>query len=363
MNMMTKRRAPLFVCLLFMTLYGTGALAMNKKISVVIVGFGRVGQAVQKKLTGNSNFIIRGLFTSKWYRIFNEEGALKAEVTHASTSAVTDKVVELIANLPKPFIVVDTSSNADTFSLLKKTLARGGYVVTANKKHFSQEQAKFDELHALGADRLFYSTTVGAGLPIIQTIKKLVAQHAEISSIKGILSGTLGFVFSEIDKGTSFSHAVAAAYDCGLTEPHPKDDLSGMDVARKLMIMARVMGIKLEPSAVNISSLYSPDMEKLSPKDFVDSLATKGKSFTGTSGKRMRYLGSIIKTGKGYKLETAVEEVDKTSPFFDASGPENIIVLEICGQTTPLVIRGAGAGVEVTAERLCEDLFTIKSRL
>ncbi len=365
MNMITKRIASLFFCLTLMMLHGPRAFAaVKKKISVVIVGFGRVGNAVREKLQTDPAFIVRGLFTSKTCKFFNTQGDLTSKRSNMSDSQIMAKEMELISTLPSPFILVDTSSSSASFDVLKAALKRGGYVVTANKKHFSQGQAKFDELHTLGADRLFYNTTVGAGLPIIETIKNLMSQHAEILSIKGILSGTLGFVFSEMDKGIPLAHAVVGAYNRGFTEPHPKDDLSGMDVARKLLIMARVMGITVEPQAVSIVPLYSSDMEKLDPKDFMQSFAAKEKNLIPvTSGKRVRYVGSILKTGKGYKLETAVESVEKASPFFDVSGPENVIVIQVCGQTDPLIIRGAGAGVELTAERLCADLFTIKNRL
>ncbi len=345
-------------------LHGMGAVDMVTKIPVVIVGVGRVGGALQEKVKANSTFLIRGLFTAKTYSIFDEEGKLTTELNEVNQSDVFAKEMALISTLPVPFILVDTSSDIATFPLLGKTLERGGYVVTANKKHFSEEQAKFDKLHALGADRLFFSTTVGAGLPIIKTIKKLVTEGAEIVSIKGILSGTLGFVFSEMDKGTSFTSAVIDAYERGFTEPHPKDDLSGVDVARKILILARVMGIKLEPSAINVLPLYSSDMERLESKDFLHALAEKTTNFTSDfREKRVRYLGSISNTPEGYRLETSVEEVDATSPFFNSSGPENVIVIQARGQSSPFVIRGAGAGIEITATRLYEDLCTIKDRL
>lgn len=365
MTIISLLRPKLFLCISFIAPTTTNIFAINQKTSVILVGAGRVGQALEKKLHTDSDFVLRASFTSKTYKIFNAAGNLEAEAAALNNSQIMAKETELVSNTPLPFVLIDTSSNFETFELLKITLARGGYVATANKKHFSQEQQKFDLLHALGQERLFYNTTVGAGLPIIKTIKELIAKGNQITSIKGIFSGTLGFIFSELDKPIPFAAAVTDAYNRGFTEPHPKDDLSGMDVARKILILARILGTKMELEKINIFPLYPSDMEKLNAKDFMQTLSTKETSFTQlvVDKQKIRYLGSIIKTDKGYTLQTAIEAVGQTSPFFTAAGPENVIVIDVSGQPTPYIIRGAGAGIDVTAEKLYEDLCAIKNNI
>jgi homoserine dehydrogenase len=344
------------------------------KCPVVIVGFGTIGKAVVKKILQERTemFTIRGLFTSG--RCLIDEHGISAEAADRfgkseTSSRLEKKIIQkkehaLISSLKAPFIVVDTTSDDATFPLLELTLARGGYVVTANKKPLAAEHEKFDRLMNTGSERLLYRTTVGAGLPVLSTLKKLLNTHIEIESIRGVFSGTLGFIFSKINAGIPFSVAVSQAYAQGLTEPHPKEDLSGNDVARKLLIVARTMGVRAQLCNVQVSHLYDPAMENLNPAAFLEKMSEQDSIYYKSAGetRKLCYIASIAKitTGK-YKLEAKIELVDKSSPFFDLRGPENMFVFTLKNHP-PIVIRGFGAGA-ITVERLFDDICAVGNLL
>lgn len=379
--MKMKIKSSVLVCLLILFAWPFLLLGMDgleggasepaQKCSVVIVGAGKIGTAlVQRILQERAEmFTLCGLFTSSRYLI-NERGITgesvkfcnKYKTKHDQKELIQQKELALINSLPAPFIVVDTTSDDATLPLLELALARGGYVVMANKKPLAAEQEKFDRLCALGADRLFYRTTVGAGLPVISTLKTLLDEHAEIESISGVFSGTLGFIFSQINAGAFFSEAVRQAYEKGFTEPHPKEDLAGSDVARKLLILARTMGLKVNLDDVQISPLYLPTMEDLSPERFLIECIGFDYRYRKQEdeSKRLCYVARISKSNESYKLRAGVELINESSPFFDLKGPENMFVFTLKDRPA-IIIRGLGAGT-VTVDRLFEDICSIGER-
>lgn len=331
------------------------------------LGVGNVGNALRKQVIAQKAKILRdhginlvycGLFTSEG-GIFEPSGMDDAAVLGFEHG--TEKSAEqCIAALPSPFIVIDTTSSHATSPLLLQALVRGGSVVTANKKPLSGAQADFDALVQAGDGNLYFETTVGAGLPVINTVQSLLATGDEIENIQGCFSGTLGFIFSELQAGKSFSQAVLEAKTRGFTEPDPRDDLSGMDVARKVIILARLMGMKLEPDAVQVTSLYPSEMAALDVNNFMNELSSLDGNIAAQAatakqaGKVLRYVATV----RPGACTVSLEAVDANSDIGNLTGPDNIVVIQTKRyHNNPLVIKGPGAGPEVTAAGVFNDVL------
>src|SRR5579871_5451068 len=230
-------------------------------INIIHLGLGNVGKEVVKQIAQQEIFVRESFFTRiNYVAIF----VSKKEVVDFNgiplsllvndkeipweNSTNSDLALELINTVSSPFILLDTTASDKTLPIVKRALQKGGYVVMSNKKPLTVLQKESDILDSLGKHRLFYETTVGAGLPIIHTLQTLRETGDEVLEIQGCLSGTLGYIFSELEKGKKFSMVVLDAKNQGFTEPDPRDDLSGLDVARKALILSRMLGKKMELS-------------------------------------------------------------------------------------------------------------------
>jgi homoserine dehydrogenase len=230
-------------------------------------------------------------------------------------------------------------------------LRAGWNVVTANKKPLT---APIDRYDAIMAERsrpwspaYRFEATAGAGLPIFSTLRDMAATGDRIISVNGAVSGTLGFIFSACEDGARFADAVAEAKRLGYTEPDPRDDLAGTDVARKALIVARLMGSRLDLGDVAVESLVPDRVREDLDRRFLDAAAR---------GRTLRYLASVSADG----VRVGVEEVGRESPFGGLKGPENMFVIRTARyDAAPLVIRGPGAGAEVTAAGVFADLLRI----
>jgi len=244
-------------------------------------------------------------------------------------------------------VVVDATAAEDGAGHVE-WLRRGWSVVTANKKPLAGKQAVYDVLAAArddaGRRRYFHETTVGAGLPVIRTLQDLLETGDEVREIRAALSGTMGFIFSECGRGRSFAEAVAKAKARGYTEPDPRDDISGTDIARKALILGRMLGNRLEPADVEVESLADV------PPDEVDSRLKKAAA----RGAAPRFLATIRPDG----IRVGLEDVPRVDPFAALDGPENLIVFRTARYAAaPLAVRGPGAGAAVTAAGLFADII------
>lgn len=326
---------------------------------VLHIGVGNVGREVVSQIGQHG----KGM---AYYGLFDRTGGLYAptgltreQITGFPTGgdlAVT--AATSISETDAPFILVDTTAIDSTLTLMKDALRRGGAVVMSNKKPITGTQADWNELHKLGGDRLFYETTVGAGLPVISTLKSLLATGDEVVSIQGCFSGTLGYLFSEIEKGTKFSEAVTQAKNLGFTEPDPRDDLSGMDVARKVLILSRLIGKMLEIGDVAVDRLYSDSLADLSAEAFMSQVTTLDDEYSTKAadakadGKALRYVATVTPTEHNVKLLA----VPMDSDIGGLRGPDNIVVIQTKRYyDNPLIIKGPGAGVPVTAAGVFAD--------
>ena len=260
-------------------------------------------------------------------------------------------------------ILVDLTSE-ETAPLIQKALENGFHIVLANKKPLAVSQIQFDELIATARERglsLRYEATAGAGLPVLDTLAKLQEAGDRVETILGAFSGTLGFIMSALENGTRFSEAVREAWKRGYTEPDPRDDLSGTDVARKALILARTLGRRLELTDIALESLFTPAVDDPDPARFVDKLKTLDDEFAGRvaraqrDGKVLRYVAKI-----GRRITVGVEAVDQASPIGRLQGTANTIVIQSKRyHDNPLVVTGPGAGAAVTAAGVLNDIVAI----
>jgi homoserine dehydrogenase len=269
-------------------------------------------------------------------------------------------------------IVIDCTAAATTAPALIAALDHGYRAVLANKKPLTIEQEVYDRLTragATGAERaarqstcVRWETTCGAGLPVIATLNRLIASGDPITRIAGAFSGTLGFVMSGLQEGKPFSAVVCEAHQLGYTEPDPRDDLGGVDVARKALILARGLGWRIEMEEVAITGLYPAEMADLSVTDFLAALPTLDEHFqqmvddAAAQGKVLRYAATVAE-GACVVGPVAVEAA---SPLGQLRGADNLVEFHTRWyHPTPLVIQGRGAGADATAAGVLSDIVEI----
>jgi bifunctional aspartokinase / homoserine dehydrogenase 1 len=224
----------------------------------------------------------------------------------------------------------------------------------------------YDSLRAAGRSsgaHYLYETTVGAGLPVVQTLRDLRETGDEIRSIEGIFSGTLAYLFNVYDGSTPFSAIVRDAKQKGYTEPDPRDDLSGLDVARKLIILGREMGLRLELTDVRVESLVPADLSSGSSDEFLaqlpkyDAAMHERYKAAAARGKVLRYVGRVSADGQA---TVGLSEVERTHAFANIALTDNIVRYSTARyNNNPLIVQGPGAGPEVTAGGVFADLLRL----
>lgn len=279
-------------------------------------------------------------------------------------AATPSETLETLAQraLIRPAIVDLTAE--DTGTLLRMMAAAGFDVVLANKRPLAAPLAEYrallDALEAHGG-RLRHEATVGAGLPVILAVRQLIGTGDRIRRLEGALSGTLGTVLSALDNGTTFSEAVQQARAAGMTEPDPRDDLSGMDVARKALILDRLLGHRRELDHVGIDTLVRGGA-RLSTERWLAGLSRDDAQWrrdaeaAHAKGKVLRYVATIT----GSKVEVGLRAVAREHPLGQLTGSANRLVITSARYSeSPLVITGPGAGPEVTATGVLADLLSL----
>jgi len=267
-------------------------------------------------------------------------------------------------------VIIDCTASAEVARLYPDWLAAGIHIVTPNKKANSADMAfyrRLREARRTGGAHYLYETTVGAGLPVVQTLRDLRETGDEITSVEGIFSGTLAYLFNTYDGRRSFSDIVRDARQRGYTEPDPRDDLSGMDVARKLIILGREMGLDLELADVQVESLVPQGLEAGSIEDFMKRLPAHDASMNErlqaarSKGKVLRYVGRLTAGGKA---TVGVVELDSTHAFANIALTDNVVrfaTSRYCNN--PLIVQGPGAGPDVTAAGVFADLLRLSAYL
>jgi aspartokinase/homoserine dehydrogenase 1 len=264
-------------------------------------------------------------------------------------------------------VLVDVTAD-ETTEVIRAALTHGMDVVLANKKPLAGPASEAEALLALAAQhgrRIRHEATVGAGLPVMDTFAKLQETGDEVVSIEGCVSGTLGFLLSQLESGRKFSQALSTAMDEGYTEPDPREDLSGADVARKALILGRLMGFKGEPASVVTESLVPDGARSLTLKAFLARLSTWDAEWADrvlaarAKGQVLRYVATVTPR----RLRVGLTAVGATSPFASLQGTDNQIVFTTTRyREHPLVIRGPGAGPLVTAAGVLNDVLALARR-
>ncbi|PBP26985.1 homoserine dehydrogenase [Diplocarpon rosae] len=360
-----------------------------KDVYIAVIGAGGVGKAFLAQLEGLSKRIsspkISLIFVSRSKKALytSEYTALSYENLYASLAESTQEplalpqIVDYLGAAPEKVVLVDNTSSEEVAATYPAFLARGISIVTPNKKAFSGSyqlwQAIFSAAATSGA-KVYHESSVGAGLPVISTLKELVETGDEVTRIEGVFSGTMSFLFNSFapteGSGGKWSAEVKKAKELGYTEPDPRDDLNGLDVARKLTILARLAGLPVDsPTSFPVQSLIPTQLESVASGDeFLqklsefDSMMEEKKVAAEKEGKVVRFVGSIDLARKEVKV--GLENFDRSHPIAALKGSDNIISFYTKRYgDNPLIVQGAGAGGDVTAMGVTGDLIKVLERL
>jgi homoserine dehydrogenase len=348
-----------------------------RRIPVLQIGFGGVGRAlVEQVLHFNERLGGQYGFRFAYTGLADSQGAIVADerippavlLQALATKQAGGSLVDVPEggplndwrNLltPSPCLLIDTTAQSGVEDALVAAVEQGHRLVLANKKPLA---ASYDTFRVLttGA-RTRYEATVGAGLPVISTLRSLLDTGDSIQRIEGCFSGTLGFLTHQLEQGVLFSDAVRDARQRGWTEPDPRDDLSGVDVARKALILARTSGFQFELSDVTVESLYPPTLVDLSVAQFMDQLPVLDDHYrthyvsAADQAQTLRYVAHVTATNLNVGLATVAID----SPVGSLRGPDNLVVYHTERYAhCPLSVRGPGAGTEVTASGVLSDMI------
>ncbi|MDB4932626.1 MAG: bifunctional aspartate kinase/homoserine dehydrogenase [Myxococcaceae bacterium] len=356
-----------------------GFYLSDQVISVGVVGAGLVGRALLAQLEAQAPLLrarfkvdlrVRAIASST--RMLLGDPSLSPAAWEGGAPTVPTDLATLAehirpAHLPHA-VIIDCSASDAVADRYAAWLERGIHVITPNKRAGAGPLARYRAIRELSEGRrtrFFYEATVGAGLPVITTLRDLIRTGDRVTRIEGVLSGTLSYVFNSFTGGVRFSEVVRQAKALGYTEPDPRDDLAGTDVARKLVILGREMDLPLELDAVTVQSLVPPALQGAEVDAFMTGLADFDAPMSAAleeataAGEVLRYVGVIEADGRA---SASLRRYPVTHPFARVNLSDNILAFTTTRYSSqPLIVQGPGAGPDVTAGGVFADLLRLAS--
>lgn len=354
------------------------------RINIVLFGIGNVGSTLINQVIESQKFLLEKknidlrfpIITNSSLAFFEKEGLKNQWEANFAQSAIPFKLEDIIEYVQEQqlenLIAIDATASSEIIKSYIPLIQKGFNIVAANKKANTLHNDFYQELrrNLKKFEKTFlYETNVGAGLPVVQTINDLHFSGEKITKIRGVFSGSLSYIFNRFSsEETSFSNILIDAEKIGLTEPDSREDLSGNDVARKLLILAREIEQQFEFDDIKIESLLLPELnEKNSKAQYAINKSFFDKPFniakiTQADNHVLRYVGEFDVVSK--RLEVKLVSVPKSSPLGQLKGADNLIEIytKSYGEI-PIVIQGAGAGKEVTARGVLTDILKISDKI
>lgn len=344
-------------------------------ISVGVIGPGNVGKTFLKQLSAARERLLANNGLDLRVRAISTSKSMALSETHLGEGAPLDQPADLdrfashvqAEHLPHA-LIVDCSASDAVASRYADWLAKGIHIATPNKHAGSGPLARYEAIKkASTRGRFRAESTVGAGLPVITTLRDLLDTGDQVLAIEGIFSGTLAWLFNTWDGSTPFSALVGQARQLGYTEPDPRDDLSGMDVARKLVILARESGWKTTLDTVKVESLVPASLQGVTPAEFLTRLSELDAPMQARlaaakkNGNVLRYVAKLEGAGSA---QVGLMELPTTHAFAHIKLTDNVVQFTTARyRNNPLVVQGPGAGPEVTAAGIFADVLRIAASL
>ena len=353
----------------------------NKQIAIGIMGYGSIGQELHKQILDERKILQeRENISLDILALSNSQKMMLSEdnIDLKSASNVTEKIEaleqsntnEMINHMLRQSaygrIIIDCSASDEAPDEYSNIFENGISIVTANKKGLSGNIDRYKSImnsKNLNEADFLYETTAGAALPFVKSVSDIASSSDSIKKIEGVFSGTLAYLFNSYDASMPFSELVNDALQQGFTEPDPRDDLSGMDVARKLVILAREMGLDMNVNDIHVESLVDPNHLSLSVNEYLEAMSSGDQAMNDRyqnaleNNEKLSYVAQIDENGNA---SVSLKNLSNDHSFFSLKGTENIIAIHSDYYSNyPLVLRGPGAGREVTASGLFFDLLSI----